>query len=78
MPLYFLYAYLPESVAHGIVAAYIAVVGVLLGWAFAGKGVHPTFKTVQHLFGAALVFWARWRWCCCGPSHPPALRAIFP
>jgi len=58
MPLYFLYAYLPESVAHGIVAAYIAVVGVLLGWAFAGKGVHPTFKTVQHLFGAALVLGA--------------------
>jgi thiol:disulfide interchange protein DsbD len=55
MPLYFLYAYLPEAEAHWFVATYIALVGILLGFVFSGKGVPKGFEIFQKAFGTAIL-----------------------
>jgi len=55
MPLYFLYAYLPEAEAHWFVAAYITLVGILLGFVFSGKGVPRGFEIFQKAFGTAIL-----------------------
>jgi thiol:disulfide interchange protein DsbD len=54
MPMYFLHPYLPDHILPWLLAAYLTVVGLLLGWVFSGAGVPKGFDAFQKFFGTAI------------------------